>query len=191
MTLIVTGPGAVIRGATVSAGITAPASNVANVWKARVNLKKYDDAGNFLEEINTEDNLLMYGGASCLLESLLGNGTATSGQSLTFFNNGNAYIGVGDSTTAAAATQTALQAATNKVRIAMNSTYPSHTDGTTSGAASVTFQSTFGSSDGNFDWNEWGVFNGSSGGRMLVRKVESLGTKSSGSWVFTVTFTIS
>ena len=144
------------------------------------------------EVINREGNLLMYGGASCLWQCLIGNGTGTAAQTLTFFNNGNAYIGVGDSSTAAAATQTDLQAASNKLRKAMDSTYPQHTDATTSGAATITFRSTYGSSDANFAWAEWGLFNGSSGGRMLNRAVASNGTKASGStWTFTVTITLS
>lgn len=136
-------------------------------------------------------NLLMYGGASNLWQCLIGNGTATAAQTLTFFNNGNAYIGVGDSTTSEAATQTDLQASTNKERIAMDASYPSHTDGTTSGAATIQFRSTFASGNGNFAWAEWGVFNRSSSGRMLNRKVAANGTKSSGSsWVFTVSLTL-
>lgn len=144
------------------------------------------------EVIEREGNLLMYGGASNLWQCLIGNGTATAAQTLTFFNNGNAYIGVGDSTTAAAATQTDLQAATNKLRKAMEATYPTHTDGVVSGAASIAFRSVFASGDANFAWEEWGIFNGSTGGRMLNRKVESLGTKASGStWTVTVTLTLS
>lgn len=143
------------------------------------------------EVLEHEGNLLMYGGASNLWQCLIGNGTGTAAQTLTFFNNGNAHIGVGDSTTAAAATQTDLQAASNKLRKAMDATYPTHTDGTTSGAATITFRATFGSSDANFAWQEWAVFNGSSGGRMLNRKVESWGTKVAGSsWTFTVTITL-
>jgi hypothetical protein len=175
----------------------------ATLWIARATVDKFAGdwtsaqidagaAGAPYERVYGTPQLLMYGGASCFWECLLGNGTGTSGQTLTYFNNGNAYIGVGDSSTAAAATQTDLQAATNKVRVAMDSTYPQHTDATTSGAATATLRSTFGTSTGNFAWAEWGVFNGSSGGRMLNRKVESLGTKASGStWVFTVTATLS
>lgn len=108
------------------------------------------------------------------------------GTSLTAFNNANAYIGVGDSTTAYAAGQTDLQAATNKTRKAMDATYPS------GGANVITFRSTFGTSDANYAWNEWGVFNASSGGTMLNRKVESLGTKTNTqTWQFTVTLTVS
>lgn len=106
------------------------------------------------------------------------------GAAVTAFNNANAYIGVGDSTTAFAAGQTDLQAASNKVRVAMDATYP------TGGANVITFRSTFGTGVGNFAWEEWGVFNASSAGTMLNRKVESLGTKTSAqSWQFTVTLT--
>ena len=95
----------------------------------------------------------------------------------------NAHIGVGDGTTAFAAGQTDLQG-TNKVRRAMNTGYPTRT------ANSITLQATFGTEDANFDWNEWGVFNSSSGGNMFCRKVESLGTKTnSATWQLSVTLT--
>ena len=55
---------------------------------------------------------------------------------------------------------------------------------------SVTFKATFDTADANWNWNEWGVFNASTEGVMLNRKVENLGTKtSSATWVFTVTLT--
>lgn len=103
----------------------------------------------------------------------------------TAFDNANAYIGVGDSSTVFSAADTDLQAATNKFRKAMDATYPS-------GAANViTFRSTFATGDANFAWNEWGVFNAAAAGTLLNRKVESLGTKTSAqSWQFTVTLTI-
>ena len=109
---------------------------------------------------------------------------ATIGAAVTAFNNANAHLGVGDSSTAHAAGQTDLQAASNKLRKAMDATYPS-------GAANViTFRSTFGTGDANWAWNEWGTFNASSGGTMLNRKVESLGTKTSTqTWQFTTTLT--
>jgi hypothetical protein len=43
----------------------------------------------------------------------------------TGWNNANAFLGVGDSSTAEAATQTELQAATNRFYKAMNATFPS------------------------------------------------------------------
>lgn len=100
------------------------------------------------------------------------------------FNNANSYIGVGDSTTAYAAGQTDLQAATNKMRKAMDATYPQTATNV------VTFRSTFATTDANWAWQEWGVFNASTAGTMLNRKVESLGTKTSAqTWQFTVTLT--
>lgn len=102
----------------------------------------------------------------------------------TAFNNANSYIGVGDSVTAHAFTQTDLQAASNKLRKAMDATYPQV-------AANVlTFRSTFSTAEANFAWQEWGVFNASAAGTMMNRKVESLGTKtSSQTWQITVTIT--
>jgi len=107
------------------------------------------------------------------------------GASVTAFNNANAHIGVGDSTTAFAVGQTDLQASTNKTRKAMDATYPS------GGVNVLTFRSTFATGDANFAWQEWGVFNDPSAGIMLNRKVESLGTKTSTqTWQFTVVLTI-
>ncbi|WP_239382321.1 hypothetical protein [Frankia sp. CIT1] len=165
-------------------------------WTVAWTVEKYHGdviAPAFLyETVAGEGNILLNGGISCLFQSLIGNGTATAAQTLTYFNNGNAYLGVGDSTTAAAATQTDLQASTNKTRKAMDATYPQHTDGTTSGAATITFKSTFATTDANYSWQEWGIFNGSSGGRMLNRKVTDMGSKTSvGQWVLTVTITLS
>lgn len=131
-----------------------------------------------------EGNMLMYGGASAYWEMILGNGTTTAAQALTYFNNANAALGVGDSSTAVAATQTDLQGAaapTNKIRKAMNATYPQHTDGTASGNASAVFQSTFATTEANFTWNEWGLFNSATAGagRMLNRRVVNMVTKTS------------
>lgn len=148
------------------------------------------------ETIEGTGNLLMYGGASCLWQCLIGNGTGTAGNSLTYFNNGNAAIGVGNNSTvtAAVATQTDLQGA-SKTRKGMDATYPQHTNDVVVGSATITFKSTFGTSDANYTWAEWGVFNSPTlaTGRMLNRKVPSpdLGTKTSAaSWTFTVTLTL-
>lgn len=106
------------------------------------------------------------------------------GAAATAWNAANAYLGVGDSSTAFAAAQTDLQASTNKLRKAMDATFP------TQSTNILTYQASFGSSEANFAWNEWGVFNASSAGTMLNRKVESLGTKSTGTWTLTVALTV-
>lgn len=110
---------------------------------------------------------------------------ALIGEAFTSFANANARIGVGDSSAAFGASQTDLQASTNKLRKAMEAAYP------TRAGNALTFRSIFGTSEGNFTWNEWGVFNAASAGTMLNRIVASLGTKTSAqSWQFTVTVTV-
>jgi hypothetical protein len=163
-------------------------------WLVHTRIDKYEgdlapdevDAAVPYETVEKDGNLLLIGGVSFLFQAAIGNGTGTAAQALTYFNNGNARIGVGDSSTAEADTQTALQAATNKVFVAMDSTYPQHTDSTgTAGSKTITFRSTYGSAVANFAWAEWGIDNGT---RLLNRKVAANGTKASGStWVFTVT----
>jgi hypothetical protein len=107
------------------------------------------------------------------------------GGSGTTFANANAYIGVGDSTTAFAATQTDLQAATNKLRKAMDASFPTNPP---SPANRITARSTFGTTDANFHWQEIGLFNAASAGTMLNRLVTDLGTKTSAAtWQVTLT----
>jgi len=105
----------------------------------------------------------------------------------TKFDSGNAYLGVGDSNTAADPTQTGLQATTNKLYKAMDSGYPTY-----GSAQKATWRSTFGDSEANFAWNEFTVANGGSdSAKNLNRKVESKGTKSSGTWILTLDISLS
>lgn len=160
-------------------------------WKVRSLLEKFDGRGRLVARRESHGNLVMFGGWSCMLECLIGNGTGTGGQTLTYFNNANAHLGWGDSSTAADATHTDLQAAINKMREPMDATYPQHTDGTVTGSRSIVFKATAEAADANWAWNEWGVFNGLTGGRMLNRKVEALGTKASpAEWAHTITITL-
>lgn len=110
---------------------------------------------------------------------------AILGEAVTAFNNANARIGVGDSATAYSSAQTDLVAATNKLRKAMDATYP------TRAANAMTFRSTFTTGEANFAWNEVGIFNAAAAGVMLTRENVALGTKpSTQQWVFTVTITL-
>ncbi len=167
-------------------------------WHCLTELRKWhtdDDTAHLWrpcdELVVVEGNLMSYGGASALWERLGANAGA-----VTAFDNTNARIGVGDSATAEAATQTDLQAATNKTRKAMDATYPTHTDSTAVGARDMIFRSTFLTGEANYVWAEWAIFNGTlttgvaAGGRMLNRKVQALGTKASGSWQLTLTLTL-
>lgn len=106
------------------------------------------------------------------------------GDSATVYNNANAYIGVGNGNGAFAATQTDLQGA-SKLRKGMQAPYPQRVGNV------LTHRAVFGTSEANFAWEEWGVFNAAAAGDMLNRKVEALGTKTSAqSWQITTTLTV-
>ena len=126
----------------------------------------------------SEGNMLVTVGINLMLDLLIGAG----GQ---VFNNAAARLGVGDSSTAATQADTDLVAATNKLRKAMVATYPQR------GTRSVDFRSDFLTAEANWAWNEWIVANAAASPSILNRKVESLGTKSSGTWTLTVTIGIS
>lgn len=108
------------------------------------------------------------------------------------WSNTNAYLGVGTSNTAEAATQTDLQA--GGFYKAMNATYPSRSNQT------VSFQSDFAGTEANQVWAEWSIAAGASGASgagfttgttNLQRKVAALGTKASGTWTLTAQVTFS
>lgn len=110
---------------------------------------------------------------------------ALAGEAVTAFNNANAFLGVGDSTTAFALAQTDLVAATNKLRKAMDATYPTRSTNV------LTYRATYGGTEANFVWAEVGLFNAATAGTMLLREVSALGTKASGStWVLTHSLTL-
>lgn len=142
--------------------------------------RAYQEAQPF-EVSRFDGNLLLNEGITELLNLISGNGTPTA------WNNANANLGVGDSNTAEAATQTGLQAATNKLYKAMQATYPQVS------AQTVSFQSVFGSADANFAWAEFTVSNTTSDtGKNLNRKVSAQGTKTSGqTWTLTLQITFS
>lgn len=109
--------------------------------------------------------------------------TLICGTGATKFDSGNAYLGVGDTTSPAAdPAQTGLQAPTNKVYVAMDGGYPTY-----GSSQKGTWRSTFGSAVGNWAWNEFTVANGGSdAAKNLNRKVEAKGTKGAGTtWILT------
>ena len=139
-----------------------------------------DGAGNVLpgkSEFN--GNVMLNEGIAALLNLL-------TGAAETAYSNANAYLGVGESTTAAAASQTGLQGATKTYK-AMESGYPSISGQT------VTFRSVFGGTDANNAWQEFTVVNASTdAGDNLNRKVDNQGTKASGqSWTLDLAITFS
>lgn len=101
----------------------------------------------------------------------------------TFFTNAAAYLGVGNSATAFDAAHTDLQGA-SKLRKGQETSYP------TIATNVLTYKSSFGVSEANWAWEEWALFNASSSGTMLNRDVESMGTKSGGTWVLEAQITV-
>lgn len=170
-------------------------------WDVKLTLEKRDGDINlcktpeerlrFLQETKPYDvqefyhNLLLNEGMDLMLSLLTGQGGTT-------FANATAQIGVGDSTTAAARTQTDLQAVTNKSWKGMESgfpTAPAENDATN--GRSTKFKAAWGTGDGNFAWQEWSVRNDATNDKNLNRKVESLGTKDGGTWTLEVEISIS
>ena len=162
-------------------------------WKCRYLLEKREGDINacnspeercaFLE--NTKPYEVVEGEGNCLLNTGIDEmWDIITGDSANHFNNTNAQIGVGDSNTAANATQTDLQAATNKTYKGMETGYP------TSTSQKATFKASFGASEANYTWNEWVVKQATSV-KCLNRKVDALGTKSSGTWTLEVSITLS
>lgn len=154
--------------------------------RGRYRLEKYRgdiEAGTMelepYEVLEFENAYVNVGGAE-LLDIIGGAGSPVK------FDNGHAYLGVGDSATATGASMTDLQASSNKTYKAMDATFPSR-----SGQV-MTWRATFGSSDANYHWLEGALFNGNNPptAKMLSRIAQDMGTKASGtSWVLTYTIT--
>ena len=135
------------------------------------------------ESIEVHGNLLTTAGLTRITSLIIGTLSTT-------LDSTRVRLGVGDSSTAAAVGDTDL--GTNKYYRVMDATYPSASAGV------LTFQSSFGTSDGNFAWQCWGldvgtatVTSSATVATLVNRKVSSLGTKTTGTWVFTVTITFS
>jgi fatty acid/phospholipid biosynthesis enzyme len=112
---------------------------------------------------------------------------AVIGGTYTPLNAANAAIGIGDSTAAVAATQTDLQATTNKYRQAMDTGFP------TIASNVLTFQATVATANANFSWQEFGIFNSATlgSGTMFNRFLSAIGTKTSAqTWQLAITVTV-
>lgn len=163
-------------------------------WKVRTMVEKFD--GDYtaeeiaargikpVEVFHERGNLVTNAGIQRIIDQLIGATTAP-------YNNTNCRLGVGNSSTAASAGQTDLQASagsSNRQFKMMDSTYPSRSSQT------MTFKATFASGEAQFAWNEWCIDKGTADGTtvtapMLNRKVSSMGTKGAVSWALTVTIT--
>jgi hypothetical protein len=128
-----------------------------------------------------EANIALNEGLQELIDIICGLGTPTK------WDNANARLGVGDSNAAENASQTGLQAATNKTFKAMDTGYQLRSNQT------AEWRATFGSAEANYAWEEYTVVNAASDtGKNLNRKISSKGTKSSGeTWTLSLQITFS
>jgi len=124
-----------------------------------------------------EGNVILDEGANALWTLVCG-GTATH------FGSANAYIGVGDGTTAESNTHTGLQG--------VNIQYVAVDSVSFGSDRKATWQATFGGTLANFAWEEITVANGADNtATNLNRKVQSMGTKSAGAtWIAILEITI-
>lgn len=149
------------------------------------------------EVAEAHGNLLLNEGIQQMLDLTMIATVLTNQTAANAWGNTNAYIGVGDTNTAEVATQTELSAAaaaTNRFYKVMVATYPIRTN------QSVDFRADFTTTEANFAWAEWTIAAGATGAsgagfltgtKNLNRKVQALGTKSTGTWTMTGTVTIS
>jgi hypothetical protein len=110
----------------------------------------------------------------------------TTGPLTTYYDNAHAYIGVGESATAAGPTQAGLLGSTILYR-SMAATYPLRSNQT------ITWRAVFTGSDANWLWTEFCINNASSnaGSFNLNRVVSGQGTKTNGqTWTVDVAITL-
>lgn len=125
-------------------------------------------------------NVALNEGLAEIIDLLAGEGTPDA------YSNANAYVGVGNSSTAEQATDTGLIGA-SKAYVAMDGVYPTRTN------QMCDWRGTFGDGVAEFAWEEYTLVNASSDtGENLMRKTASKGTKASGeSWTLSIQITFS
>lgn len=143
-----------------------------------------------------DGNLLTTVGLQRITNLIIG----AAGQAFSVTGTNRAMAGVGNSATAAAIGDTSLTATG-----AGNAWYQGLDATATAVNGVITANTTFGVSDGNFAWQEWGwaiatanpvaantFATATTSGILLNHKVQSLGTKSAGStWTLQATITLS
>lgn len=158
-------------------------------YKVLIKLNKFDLKMNLLSSQeyffnSLKEGLLTNSGKDFLVKAL-------KGDSLTFFNNSNTYLGIGDDNTAANVSQTDLIASINKYRKNVDPTYPKifGDSGGPSNYGEILYIFTFLASEANFSWQEFGLFNDSSSGIMFDRFIYDAGIKNNEQiWSVELTF---
>lgn len=154
-------------------------------WKPHWKIEKYHGdvcdicPENLYEVVEFDNNCLLNEGITEMLKLVCG-------LSATAFNSANAYLGVGDGTTAAVATQEGLQGA-NKTYRPMDPGYPQVLNQT------MTFRATYGANVAAHGWKEFSVSNSSDDtGKNICRKSEDHSVKpSADTWCLSLQVTLS
>ena len=191
-------------------------------WTAHMRIEKYNnresfDAGIPDEVHNVEGNTATNKGLFTLWQLVMGFDPNTSGinwpgdgtnpaesnyTGVYPLNATNTYLGVGDSSNAAAATNMVLQG-TNQAWVQCDTGYPQVVY--TNNQNTLQVKATFDSDTANFTWSEWGVANGDHPGAgsfssprdehnvvLFNRRVDTMGTKAVGAvWVIIADLVIS
>lgn len=128
-----------------------------------------------------EGNIALNEGLQELIDIICGLGAPTK------WDNANARLGVGDSNVAPVATQTGLQAVTNKAWSGMATGYPVKSNQT------AEWRAVFGDGVAQYAWEEYTVVNAADdSGKNLNRCIASKGTKAAQeSWTLSLKITFS
>jgi len=128
----------------------------------------------FIETLQFEGNVALNEGLQQLIDIICGISSPT------LWDNTNARVGVGNSSTAAQATDAGLLGGSTAFA-SMDGGYPQRSSQTAS------WKGTFGDGTAEFAWEEFTIDNGAVGDINLNRYVTNKGTKGSGeTWVLTV-----
>jgi len=135
-------------------------------------------AGKSYEKGNIDGNCLCNEGINEWTKLIAGTGGVK-------YDNADAYLIVGTGSGAAAATDNEATF-TNPVKVAVDVSFPTY--GT---SQKMIWQATFTGLVANQAWNEFGVLNAETSGKLANRKVSSQGTKTPGqTWVLTLEITL-
>lgn len=154
-------------------------------WCIKWEVEKFKDREAYnahkpFETCVSTQNVILNDGANNMLKVICGISGAVP------YDNANAQIGIGTNTTPESPEQTGLLATGSEVFYKrMETGYPQ-----VSGRVMV-FKSVYDTNEANFTWNEFAIVNGTGvGGIAMNRKVQNLGTKTTGIWSLQITVTV-
>lgn len=154
-------------------------------WKITWRVDKWHDTARKLagfepdEVVIESQNIILDSGANEMLKLIAGIGG-------TAYSSANSYIYVGTDSTAENAAQNGILATgANRAYAKVDTGFPT-VEGRT-----LTYQASFGEDIANFEWNEVSIVNGTGPNAVAMnRKVKSIGTKVTGTWMLKIDITL-